>query len=245
MVNVVIPMAGLGSRFAQVGYDKPKPFIDVAGLPMIERVLGNLWFEEARFVLIVRQEHYTQETLFFTALSQKFPITYVTIDKVTEGAACTVLTAVWDINRDVPLLIANSDQIVDAAMADFVKDSDNRGLDGSVMTFSADHPKWSYAETDSNDHIIRIREKEVISHHATVGIYYFCSGALFVNAATDMIAHNDRVNHEFYVAPAYNYAIARGKKFGIYGIAKEKMHGIGTPEDLEIYLKILTNPTRT
>ena len=135
-------------------------------------------------------------------------------------------------------MIANSDQIVDMDIQDYINDSENRGLDGSVLCFEDNDKKWSYARLDSAGMIEEIREKEVISEHATVGIYYFNRGRDFVENAIDMFVRNERVNNEFYVAPVYNYAIEKGGKFGIYSIDKSQMHGTGTPEDLDKYIEI-------
>lgn len=236
-INIIIPMAGQGSRFAKVGYDKPKPFIDVLGKPMIAHVLENLSIPNARFILLARTEHYEKEPETIKWIKENYPAQFVLIDKLTEGAACTVLHAHRLINNETPLLIANSDQLVDMDITDYLKDSNQRGLDGSVLCFQDNHPKWSYAKLDSQGLITEIREKQVISPHATVGIYYFEQGRYFVENALDMLVRNDRVNNEFYVAPVYNYAIKQGKKFGIYSIEKTHMHGIGTPEDLNAYLE--------
>ena len=84
------------------------------------------------------------------------------------------------------MLIANSDQIVDMNIADYINDSDNRNLDGSVLCFEDNDTKWSYAKLDGKGLITEIREKEVISEHATVGIYYFKKGSDFVENAIDM-----------------------------------------------------------
>jgi len=143
------------------------------------------------------------------------------------------------INNSEPMLIANSDQIVDIKIADFIKDSEDRKLDGSVLCFHDNDTKWSYAKTDEKGMITEIREKVVISENATVGIYYFHEGCTFVENALDMIVRNERVNNEFYVAPVYNYAIAEGKKFGIYNIDMSEMHGTGTPEDLDKYIALI------
>ena len=121
---------------------------------------------------------------------------------------------------------------------DYINDSENRQLDGSVLCFEDNDKKWSYAKLDENGLITEIREKEVISDNATVGIYYFNKGRDFVENAIDMIVRNERVNNEFYVAPVYNYAIKQGKKFGIYTIDKTQMHGTGTPEDLDKYIEL-------
>ena len=236
MINIVIPMAGAGSRFAKAGYTKPKPFIDVLGKPMICHVLDNLNMKNAKFILLARAEHYNNEQETVKWIQSNYNVEFVLIDKLTEGAACTVLHAHRLINNDIPLLIANSDQIVDMDIKDYINDSEERKLDGSVLCFEDNDSKWSYAKLDSNGLITEIREKEVISENATVGIYYFNKGRDFVENAIDMIVRNERVNNEFYVAPVYNYAIKQGKKFGIYTIDKTQMHGTGTPEDLDKYI---------
>lgn len=236
-------MAGAGSRFAKAGYQKPKPFIDVLGKPMICHVLDNLKMPNAKFILLVRKEHFDQEPETIRWISENYNVEYVMIDKLTEGAACTVLHAHRLINNDTPLLIANSDQIVDMDIADYINDSKVRNLDGSVLCFTDPelNPKWSFAKTDKNGLITEIKEKQPISNEATVGIYYFEKGASFVENAIDMFVRNERVNNEFYVAPVYNYAIARGEKYGIYNIDFSAMHGTGTPEDLNKYINIIKN----
>jgi dTDP-glucose pyrophosphorylase len=143
------------------------------------------------------------------------------------------------INNEDPLMLANSDQIVEADLNRFIEDCDARNLDGSILTFHADHPKWSYAKVDESGYLVHLREKEVISEHATVGLYYFRRGKDFVNSAIEMIANNDRVNNEFYTAPAYNYSLQAGLKIGIYEIKESEMFGLGTPEDLDIYVAYL------
>lgn len=241
MINIVIPMAGAGSRFVQAGYSKPKPFIDVCGKMMIERVLDNLKMNDCRFIIIARTEHLASEKDAVTKLKEQYNCRILSINKLTEGAACTILLSTWDINNDDSLLLANSDQIVEADLNLYIKDSDARNLDGSILTFYADHPKWSYAKVDENGYLVELREKQVISKHATVGLYYYRRGRDFVNSAIEMIANNDRVNNEFYTAPAYNYSLGAGLKIGIYEIKESEMFGLGTPEDLDVYIKYLNN----
>lgn len=238
-MNIVIPMAGLGSRFVKAGFDKPKPFIDVLGKLMIVRVLENLKYKGARYILIARKEHLTKEKKLVDEIKNNFNVEFIAIDKLTEGTACTVLYARKYINNDTPLMIANSDQIVDIDIADFINDSFKRGLDGSILTFidKEKNPKWSFAKLN-NDLVVEVKEKEAISEFATVGIYFFNKGKIFVESAIDMIIENDRVNNEFYTCPVYNYAIKNGAKIGIYNIENNQMHGIGTPEDLEIFRAI-------
>jgi dTDP-glucose pyrophosphorylase len=238
MVNIVIPMAGLGSRFALAGYEKPKPFIDVNGKPMISRVIDNLYYPGAKYILIGRKEHLEQEKELAEAIKANYNAEFIEIEKLTEGTACTVLFARELINNDYPLLIANSDQLVDVSIEDYINDCLDKGMDGSILTFKDAelNPKWSFAKTDSKGIVTEVQEKKAISEFATVGIYFFSKGSDFVNHAIDMIINNDRVNNEFYTCPVYNYSIKDGKKIIIYNILQEEMHGLGTPEDLEAYL---------
>ncbi len=238
-INIVVPMAGAGSRFVEAGYMTPKPFIDVAGKTMIERVLDNLAFENARYILIARKEHVLMKRKVVERIKKERDVVFMTVDRLTEGAACTVLLTAKLINNGIPLFMANSDQIVDMDIADYINDSDNRGLDGSILTFYSDHPKWSYAKTNKAGHVIDVREKQVISDQATVGIYYFKKGRDFVNSSVRMIVNMDKSNNEYYVAPAYNYLIKDGGKIGVYEIKESQMHGMGAPEDLDDYLAYL------
>jgi dTDP-glucose pyrophosphorylase len=233
-------MAGMGSRFSKAGFEKPKPFIDVDGKPMIVRVLENLVYEDARYILIARQEHLDKEPDLVREIEKKFNAVFICIDKLTEGTACTALYARKLINNETPLLISNSDQIIDVDIAVFINDCVQRGLDGSILTFIDEFqdPKWSFARVDNDGHVVEVKEKEVISEFATVGIYFFSKGYYFVDSAIDMIIENDRVNNEFYTCPSYNYLISEGKKVGIFNIDISEMHGIGTPEDLQKFLEM-------
>ena len=240
-INIVVPMAGAGSRFANAGYNEPKPFIDVMGKPMIGRILENLVCNNGRYILIPRQEHLHKVKELVTKIENEFNAVFHPIGHLTEGAACTVLHARQFINNDEPLIIANSDQIVDIIFQDFVDDCMERDLDGSIMTFKdpEKNTKWSFARTDSSGLVVEVREKVPISNFATVGIYMFRRGRDYVNAAIDMIVNNDRVNNEFYVCPVYNYAIKEKNNIGVYEIPFEAMHGVGTPEDLNDYTAII------
>ncbi|MFM2230556.1 MAG: hypothetical protein RL607_1814 [Bacteroidota bacterium] len=239
MINIVIPMAGQGSRFAQAGYEKPKPFIDVNGKPMIARVMENLYYPNANYILIGRKEHLEQERELVAELEKYYNATFIELDQLTEGTACTVLFARKYINNDYPLLIANSDQLVDHSIEAYINDCLEQNADGSILTFvdAERNPKWSFAKIDDNGNVIEVKEKKAISEYATVGIYFFTKGHYFVDGAIDMIANNDRVNNEFYTCPVYNYCIAEGQKIKIYNIDFEAMHGLGTPEDLTLYLE--------
>ena len=235
MLNIVIPMAGRGSRFAQAGYELPKPLIDVNGIPMIECVTKNLTPKcEHRFIYICQQEHLEKYSLAEKLEKIAPNCAVVTVNYITDGAACTVLLAEKYIDNDSPLMIANSDQYVDICIDDYLDAI--RDNDGLIMTMPADNPKWSFIKYNSDGYVTLVREKEVISNEATVGIYNYSRGADFVRYANQMIKKNVRVNNEFYVAPVYNEMIGDGKKI-VFKNIDNRMHGIGTPEDLEIFLR--------
>jgi len=240
-INVVIPMAGLGSRFLKAGYDVPKPFLDLAGEPMIQRVVENLDIPGANYIMVVRREHMGKYRAALEKAMGSRSHQIVEVETLTEGAACTVLHAHRLVDSGTPLLIANSDQIVDMDINDYISDCSSRGLDGSILTFidSKRDPKWSFARLGKSGLVAEVREKVPISEYATVGIYLFARGSDFVGHALDMIVRNERVNNEFYVCPVYNHLIARGLKVGIFNISESQMHGTGTPEDLGAYARLI------
>lgn len=234
----MIPMAGMGSRFVSAGYTLPKPFIDVLGKPMILRVMENLALPDTRFVLLARKEHIEKNQEIIRSIQSQYDATFVPIDKLTEGTACTVLYGRAFLAKDMPVVIANSDQIVDNCFTQYIEDARDRNLDGSILTFT-DHelnPKWSFAKVNNEDLVTEVQEKKAISKFATVGIYYFRRADELIDSIVQMIIENDRTNNEFYICPAYNYMIRLGKKIGIFNINYSQMHGLGTPDDLKKYI---------
>lgn len=241
MLNIVIPMAGAGSRFAREGYKDPKPLISVHGTPMIKVVIDNLKPSMShRFIFICQKTHVDAYGLQEKLADWAPDSIVIAIDGLTEGAACTVLQARSYIDSDNSLMIANSDQYVDININDYLATMDTGNLDGIVMTMRADDPKWSFVAFGEDGLVSRVVEKEVISNEATVGIYNFSHGKDFVAAAEAMIAADERVNNEFYVAPTYNKLIASGHRFGIYNIGEDRagMYGLGIPADLEAFLAL-------
>ena len=141
------------------------------------------------------------------------------------------------IDSDAPLMIANSDQIVDLPIDDYLAAADAPDVAGLIMTFWSDHPKWSYCRLRDDGTVSEVVEKQVVSNEATVGIYNFAHGRDFVRAADAMIAADLRVNGEFYVAPCYNQLIAAGARIVTMKTGREYagMYGLGIPEDLEFF----------
>ena len=233
-MNVLIPMAGEGSRFAKAGYTFPKPLIEIFQKPMIQLVVENLAID-AKFIFLVRKEH-DQKYNVSSLLKVIAPnCEIILVDKLTEGAACTTLLAEKYIDKKDPLIIANSDQFIEWNSSKVLYELSNKQFDGGIIVFKSLHPKWSYAKTDENDIVTRVAEKNVISNNATVGIYFWKKGSDYVKYAKQMIKKNIRVNNEFYVCPVFNEAIQDKKVIKIKKI--EKMWGLGTPEDLDYFYK--------
>jgi HAD superfamily hydrolase (TIGR01509 family) len=232
-MNILIPMAGAGSRFAKAGYTFPKPLIEVRGKSMIQVVIENLNID-AHYVYVVQKAHYEKYNLKYVLGMITPGCDIVQVDGVTEGAACTTLLAKEFINTNEQLLIANSDQWIKWDSSDFMYSMQGDKIDGGILTFYSTHPKWSYALVNELGNITEVQEKKPISEHATVGIYYWKRGSDYVRYAEQMIARNLRVNNEFYTCPVFNEAIQDGKLIKNYRV--ERMMGLGTPEDLNLFL---------
>ena len=235
-MNVLVPMAGAGSRFAKVGYSFPKPLIEVKGKPMIQVVVEALNVE-AKYTYVVQKEHYEKYNLQYLLNLLTPNCNIVQVDGMTEGAACTTLLAKEFIDSDDSLIITNSDQLILWDSNETLYAFNNDNVDGGIVTFPATHPKWSFAKLGEDGYVCEVAEKKPISEHATAGIYYWKHGSDYVKYAEQMIEKNIRVNNEFYVCPVYNEAIGDGKKIRIKEIEKSDMWGLGTPEDLNYFLE--------
>lgn len=233
-LNILIPMAGAGSRFEKVGYTFPKPLIEVKKKPMIQVVIENLNID-ANYIYVVQKSHREKYNLD-TLLGLLTPgCKIVEVDGITEGAACTALLAKEHIDNGNPLFFANSDQFVEWDSNEFMYKMQETNADGGIVTFNATHPKWSFAKVDEQGLVTEVAEKNPISDIATVGYYYWKHGSDFVKYAEQMINKDIRVNNEFYVCPVFNQAIEAGLQIRTFNT--KGMWGLGTPEDLNYYLK--------
>jgi len=226
--NLIMPMAGEGSRFREQGYTVPKPLIDVRGKPMFVRAVESVDLEFDNHIFITRKEHNIAD-----GIRDYYPHAHVVeLDALTQGAACSVLTADPYMNSEDAMFVTNCDQFIDWDSSLFTEQMHN---DGVIMTFECPErdPKWSYARTE-NDIVVEVAEKNPISTHATSGHYYWSQWKTFKNSANQMIANNERVNGEFYLAPTYNQTIAVGGR--VVRVPIEHMYGVGTPEDLDLWL---------
>ena len=242
-IQLVIPAAGLGSRFAEHGYTQPKPLIDVAGLPMIGWVIGNFRLIEGDTLVVVsRLGLNIREVIEPIVENLGLRVRFIDVPSLTEGPAMTVSAAKSVLDLNQPLVVANSDQYVSAALGPFLTKLRETSQDlGLVLTMKATSSKWSYVGRTENNSVSQIVEKLEISDEATVGIYGWSRADLFLDSLETMVANNDRTNGEFYVAPSYNYLINSGVMVDteFVGTLEDNVHGLGTVEDL---LTFLGNP---
>jgi dTDP-glucose pyrophosphorylase len=239
MLKTIILMAGRGTRFLDLDPDKPKPLVELHGHPLIRWVVENLRVKTPQqYIFVALKEHIEKFQLNDLFNSWNIHFNLVEVDTVTKGAACSALFARKFMDED-QMLIVNSDQYIRFSADQFIADANQRGLDGSILTMKASGPKWSYVRVNEKEMVTEVKEKQEISETATVGVYYFRRGQDFVTATERMIAADDTVNGEFYIAPVYNYLI--GSRISHYpvGVAGTEMIGLGTKED---FLKFQENP---
>lgn len=237
MLNIVIPMAGAGSRFSIAGYDVPKPFIDVGGKMMIEHVLDGIQTDDAVYTLIIQEQFKKDYQNKLNLLAHKYGVHFVCVEKLTQGASCTALAAHELINNNNMVIFADSDNFFNnTAFKAFIADAKKRKLGGSLLTFNTNKDCFSFVELDKNGYGVRTREKEPISNHAITGVYLFAKGKDFVSCAIDMMIYGDRSKNEYYMSNVYNWAIKKGLKIGCFDIGHDDWACVGTPEQLKEYL---------
>jgi dTDP-glucose pyrophosphorylase len=229
-------MAGRGSRFASAGYTKPKPLLDIHGVPMYKVVFANLIDETIRSVtFIIPQAWGLSESLKSLTKDSSVVVNVIEIDYVTEGPAASVELAMRYLVPDLPVVTANSDQYINASLAEFYQMVQEPENDGVILCMNATDPKWSYVRIDASGLVVEVREKVVISNLATIGIYGFRSARIMQDAFEAMKSVGDRTNGEYYLAPAYNYIVKDGGSVRVMelGSLSQAVFGLGVPSDFE------------
>lgn len=237
-MTVVITMAGLGSRFRKVGYKVPKYQIEAHGRTLFDWSMESLKGfadPENDYIFVVRKEDDAEE--FIRSSCEKIGITNVTvigIDYLTDGQATTAMLAkdVWD--KDSALMIYNIDTYVEA----YEMKTGQIAGDGFIPCFHAPGDHWSFAKLDANGKVVEVREKERISDNCTLGAYYFKTCALYEQLYNEYYTSEEKLEKgEKYVAPLYNYLISKGGDVRISIVDFEKVHVLGTPEELNYFLE--------
>jgi dTDP-glucose pyrophosphorylase len=236
-MNIVIPMAGLGSRFSKEGFKNIKPLIPLNGKTFIEWSIDSVDFKniETQFIFVILEEH--TACLSSNLKKIKPDCIVLTVPKLTRGAVETALAAEKYINNDDPLIITNSDQIFEWNKDKYIKYLKDSNTDADVVVVNANTDKFSYIELDRNNFGARLTEKEVISDNALVGIHYWRKGKYFVESGKELIKKDIRAKNEFYISLSYNLLIENNIKVTCYRLDEnEKYLSIGTPEQVFDYL---------
>lgn len=233
-INILIPMAGEGKRFSDKGYKEPKPFININNKTMLEVVYKNI-NTNGNYIFVAKKQHIEEHALHEVISSFCNNFTIIAQDKKLDGAVKSCLLAKELIDNDQPLIIVNSDQYISWDSKKTIDYFLKSGVDGAILTFKASDTKWSYVKRNKYNTVSAVAEKNMISNEATCGLYFWRKGSDFVKYAEQMINKNIKTNDEFYVCPVYNEAIEDEKIIVAYLV--DQMHGLGTPEDLEDFLK--------
>lgn len=236
MINILIPMAGKSQYFPEVEFPFPKPLIEIGPKTIIERVVENL--ETAgnvvQFIFVISSEDCRKFHLDSTLkIISDERAHIVRLDKETRGSACSALMAIDHIATDTPLMIANSDQLFEATIAELIEEFTT--ADAGIVSFDSVHPRWSYARLNEQGKVIETAEKRPISRHAIAGLYYFKRGQDFVDAAMKMIRKDENIDGSYFIAPALNQMILAGKDIRIHKINNDCYHTFYTPQKVKEY----------
>lgn len=236
-MTIIITMAGLGSRFKKAGYLCPKYMIEAKEKTLFEWSMDSLVDYNphvSKYVFVVRKED--NAGAFIKEKCEKYGINeidIVEIDYMTDGQATTCMLALPYCTPDEPVMIYNIDTYVEPYG---MKYADIRG-DGHIPCFAGEGDHWSFVKLDSAGKAVEVREKLRISDHCTLGAYYFSSARLYKKLYEEYYADDQNMEkNEKYIAPLYNYMIEKGLEVTISTVSAEKVHVLGTPEELDVFL---------
>lgn len=238
-IDVVITMGGLGSRFRKMGYRIPKYMIEAKGKTLFEWSMISLEgyaAEVNQYIFIAMKDEEADVEDFIRGQCQKIKILnyhIILLDHLTDGQATTASLAEKYWNPDHALLIYNIDTYVESGE---MNSAQLKG-DGFIPCFQAEGDHWSFVRLDDEGKVAEIKEKQRISNYCTLGAYYFKTCKLYQNLYEEYYGKEQAlVNGEKYVAPLYDYLLKKGGEIYISDIAPEKVHVLGTPEELEVFL---------
>ncbi|HEY2759267.1 MAG TPA: NTP transferase domain-containing protein [Pirellulales bacterium] len=243
-MQLIVPMAGLGQRFVDAGYDLPKPLIPVGGVPMVVQVVNDLP-AATRIVFIVHPAH-EQRYEIGKSLRNCFPACRVVVAPgLTQGQACTVRLAESEIDLDEDVLVAACDatHLYDAGRFDQLR----RGTAAQCIVWTyRGEPRvlekptaYGWVRTAAGrDDLLEVSCKRPISSNllndpVVSGFFWFRSARTMLAAIDKMVAENRRVNGEFYMDVVPNLLIESGRQAIQFQV--QKYIGWGTPHDLEDY----------
>ena len=235
MLDIIITMAGLGSRFRKAGYNCPKYMIEAKEKTLFEWSMDSLLdYNKAvdKYVFIVRKEDNASK--FIKEKMKNYSINNIEIvelDYLTDGQATTALLGVEKCNLENPILIYNIDTYIEP----YILKLEDLSGDGSIPCFHADGDHWSFVKED-NGKVVDVVEKKRISNNCSLGAYYFKSAFLYKKVYQEFYESKE-VRNEKYIAPMYKYMLDQKMNITYSIIDENKVHVLGTPEELNLFLK--------
>jgi NDP-sugar pyrophosphorylase family protein len=233
----IILLSGADDLFRDAGHLYPKSLVEIAGVPLVQRVLdslGGVRQRSSRVICTVRRE---EDRKYHTSAVIRLiePRADVVLVDETAGAACSALLAIEHLSVDDPLVVINGDQLLRLDILEMLDEFKERDVDGGIVVFEAVHPRWSYVRCDSNGLVVEAAEKRPISNLATAGIYYFKRAGDFISATMSMIKKNAHVGNSYYVCPIYNELVLRQARIGIIKVPKSEYFSLATPSSVEAF----------
>lgn len=235
MINILLPMAAKQDVSDPSGISIRRQLIEIGDKAIIERVVDNYApiNIEKRFIFVIRGDDVARWHLDKTLLLLAKDCEIIPVLGETKGAACTALVAIQSINNDSPLIIANTDQLIDVSFDQVLQSFETEGADAGVITFPSVHPRWSYALTDSHNNVLEAAEKSPISRNAIAGFYYFRRGRDFVDAAMSSIYKDTNVGGQYFIAPTLNEMILKQKKVVSFAIESRDFYPLHSQKKID------------
>jgi len=238
MLNIVITMGGVGSRFQKAGYSQPKYCIEAKGRSLFDWSMISLdSFKNLNptYIFIVKSTDNARDFILESCERLEIsPVKIVEIDELTDGQATTALYGKPHWKPENPILIFNIDTHIEP---NYLLPLDIKG-DGWIPCFQAKGDSWSFVKLNSDNYATEVREKNRISEYASVGVYWFSSAELYEDVYNKYYSGGNREEKgERYIAPLYNQLISDGLQVTILDIPVGRVHVIGTPEELNEFVK--------
>lgn len=234
-MNIIITMAGIGKRFRDAGYTMPKYMIKAKGKTLFEWSMDSLlgYNEHVnKYIFTVRNEDNAEKFISDKVSQYKISTDIMCIDRQTDGQATTCMLALSHCDENDSIMVYNIDTYIEPYE---LKYEDISG-DGYIPCFHALGDHWSFVRTDCDNNVVEVREKERISNNCSIGAYYFSSARIYKKIYNDYYSYEINKNKEKYIAPLYNQMIKDGLKVNYSIVNEEKVHVLGTPQELEIFL---------
>ena len=235
-VHYVMPMAGRGSRFNKEGFDLPKPLLEIYGMPFFYWATKSIskFIDLSSIDFVVLQEHIEKFSID-KVIKKFFPETRIVgLQEVTEGAVITSMKGIEEINDDLPIIFNDCDHLFKSKeFNNFCNLNFDSTIDGILLTFKANEPKYSFVEKDIDGNIIRTVEKKVVSDEAICGCYYFKNKEIFLKSAEKYLINCNY--NEYFMSGVYNVMIQDNKN--VKSIKTDFHIPFGVPEEYIIAKK--------